>query len=162
MKIICKKIPPSDSLLYRALRLESLKQNPEAFETSYQESINNPLLHFEKLIKENSPNKFVMGAYIENQLVGMCAFVDYNNHGVIDSGTIIQMYVTAKFRGFNISQSLLLSIKSEVIEIHNIHAILLEVKKFNSIAVNTYIKSDFSIYKDSANKKDILMITKFN
>jgi len=64
MKIICKKIPPSDSLLYRALRLESLKQNPEAFETSYQESINNPLIHFEKLIKENSQNKFVMGVTI--------------------------------------------------------------------------------------------------
>lgn len=159
MEVFYKKVPPSDSHLYRALRLESLKHNPEAFETSYQESINNPQLHFEKIIKENYPNKFVMGAYVENQLIGMCAFVDYNNHDVIGSGTLIQMYVTTKFRGLNISQSLILAIKSEVMEIKHIHAILLEVKISNSIAVNTYIKNGFINYEKHTHVQDFLMIT---
>ncbi|MBU2970414.1 GNAT family N-acetyltransferase [Pseudoalteromonas sp. C2R02] len=159
MEVIYKKVPPSDSHFYRALRLESLKHNPEAFETSYQESVNTPELHFEKLIKENNPNKFVMGAYVKNKLVGLCAFVDYNKHDVIDSGTLIQMYVTAKFRGLNISKSLLLAVKSEVMKIKHIHAILLEVKKSNSIAVNTYIKNGFINYGKDADVQDFLMIT---
>ena len=159
MDLICKKIPPNDSHLYRALRLESLKCNPEAFETSSQESVINPQLHFEKLIKENNSNKFVVGAYVGNQLVGLCAFVDYNKHDVIDSGTLIQMYVTTKFRGLNISKSLLLAIKSEAMKIKHIHAILLEVKKSNSIAVNTYIKNGFINYGKDTDVQDFLMIS---
>jgi len=145
MDLICKKIPPNDSHLYRALRLESLKYNPEAFETSYQESINTPQLHFEKIIKENSPNKFVMGAYIENQLVGLCAFVDYNNHGVMNTGTLIQMYVTPEFRGNNISHRLIDAVTQVALKTFHICNMLLEVKETNHSAVKTYNRAGFNL-----------------
>jgi GNAT superfamily N-acetyltransferase len=145
MEVICKKIPPDESQLYRSLRLESLKFNPESFETSYQESINNPQLHFEKIIKENSPNKFVMGAYVENQLVGLCAFVDYNNYGVMNTGTLIQMYVTSEFRGNNISHRLIDAVTEVALKMPHILNILLEVKETNHSAVKIYNRAGFNL-----------------
>lgn len=158
MKLIYKKIPPNDYLNYRSLRLESLKLNPEAFESDYEEALTEPQLHFEKIIKKDDASKFVTGAYFEGELVGICAFVDYNNHDVISAGTLIQMYVTPKFRGNNICFNLIDTVTHYVLNIPHIDKIMLEVKETNHSAVKVYKKMDFNFLASDSMSNTLIMI----
>lgn len=157
MDLTFKKIPPDESQLYRSLRLESLKFNPEAFESDYKEALLNPRLHFEKIINKNEAYKFVIGAYFEGKLIGMCAFVDYNNHGVMNTGTLIQMYITPEFRGNNISLHLIDAVTQVAFKMPHILNILLEVKETNYGAVNVYKRAGFKVIEINNNQKCMML-----
>ncbi|MDV3665115.1 GNAT family N-acetyltransferase [Elizabethkingia anophelis] len=135
MMIEYRNILPNESKAYRMIRLESLKAFPEAFSASYEESVKMEKLRLEEDIENQKPDRFVTGVFIDNELSGMCAFVNIGNN----TGNILQMYVRKGFQG-----------KSIGIEL--IQATILEAKcRFNNIKVELEVKSDntkaFDLYK---------------
>lgn len=84
MNISCRILLPHESKNYRMIRLESLEKFPEAFGASYQESLRIEKFRLETDIENPTYDRFVMGAFADTNLVGICSFVkDENTHGNI-------------------------------------------------------------------------------
>ncbi|WP_228412016.1 GNAT family N-acetyltransferase [Chryseobacterium sp. KLBC 52] len=90
-------------------------------------------------MEEQTFGKFVLGAYADNVLIGICTFVK----SAKNSGTIYQMYVKKEFQGKNIGQGLLEAVIHEAGRQFNDIEILLEVAPGNDKAYNLYRKTGF-------------------
>ena len=143
MNLVYKKIPPEEFLLYRKLRLESLKLHPNVFEANFNEEQKKSELMFESLIKTEDSTKFVVGAFSGDFLVGICGFVNGNHYSLVRTGTIIQMYVKEKYRGNDIGLCVTKKIIEAALRVPEIDSILLEVKKTNAPAVSIYTRAGF-------------------
>ncbi|XJR88782.1 GNAT family N-acetyltransferase [Elizabethkingia anophelis] len=151
MSIEYRNILPNESKAYRMIRLESLKEFPEAFSTNYEESVKMEKLRLEEDIENQKQDRFVTGVFIDNELSGICAFVNVENN----TGNILQMYVRKGFQGKNIGRELILEIIQEArCRFHNIE-IELEVRPDNTKAFNLYKKAGF---EEITNDSDIIVM----
>ena len=144
MNFIYKKIPPEQSLQYRTMRLESLKRHPSAFSANFIEESKLAELMFEASIKTSDKSNFVIGAFINDNLVGICGFVSRNQYALKHTGTIIQMYVQEKYRGNDLGLQLTNKVVEDALKLSQINNILLEVKKTNTPAIAVYDRAGFS------------------
>lgn len=134
-----RKLLPTESKIYRAIRLESLKKFPESFGATYQEALSIEKFRMESDIEEQTPERFVFGAFEQQELVGICTFVKNEN----GTGSIYQMYVKKEFQGKNIGQGLIEAVISEACQKFNGIEIILEVTPGNDKAYNLYRKIGF-------------------
>lgn len=153
MNIEYRKLLSHESKIYRTIRLESLEQFPESFEASYQEALNTEKLRMETDIENQTPEKFVVGAFSDQKLIGLCTFVKNEDH----SGTIYQMYVNKNFQGKNIGSGLLQAVIREAKKQFNIVEIFLEVNSKNDSAYHLYKKNGFKETDDENNRNVITM-----
>lgn len=144
MNIIYRKLLSHESTLYRNIRLESLEQFPDSFETSYQEALNTKKLRMEIDIENQTPEKFVFGAFAEHTLIGLCTFVKNEDN----SGNIYQMYVKKGFQGKSIGSGLVQSVIQEAKKKFTITEIALEVAPKNHSAYQLYKKNGFKEIND--------------
>ncbi len=138
MNIEIIRLLPEHSLSYRKIRLESLKLHPYAFETSYEESLQQKELFFEKQILEQDENNFVVGAFKDKSLIGICGFINNNRYKLEQTGSIVQMYVKQHFCGQKIAQRLLYKVEQMALSLKSVSRIMLEVNKNNKRAINLY------------------------
>lgn len=134
-----RKLIPEESRIYRAIRLESLEKFPESFGATYQEALRIEKFRIENDIEEQTPERFVCGAFTQQELVGICTFIKNENN----TGSIYQMYVKREFQGKNIGQGLIESVITEVLQKFNGIEIFLEVIPGNDKAYNLYRKIGF-------------------
>ncbi|WP_249413582.1 GNAT family N-acetyltransferase [Chryseobacterium indologenes] len=134
-----RKLLPEESKIYRAIRLESLEKFPEAFGANYQEALSIKKFRIESDIEEETPERFVYGAFAQNEIVGICTFVKNENN----TGSIYQMYVKKEFQGKNIGQGLIEAVIAEACQNFNGIEIILEVTPGNDKAYNLYRKIGF-------------------
>lgn len=134
-----RKLLPEESEIYRAIRLESLEKFPEAFGANYQEALSIKKFRIESDIEGETPERFVYGAFAQNELVGICTFVKNEN----STGSIYQMYVKKEFQGKNIGQGLIEAVIAEACQNFNGIEIILEITPGNNKAYNLYRKIGF-------------------
>ncbi|KAA2222620.1 GNAT family N-acetyltransferase [Chryseobacterium sediminis] len=134
-----RKLLPEESKIYRAIRLESLEKFPESFGATYQEAVNIEKFRIESDIEEETPERFVFGAFAQHELVGICTFVKNEN----STGSIYQMYVKKEFQGKNIGQGLIEAVIAEASQKFKGIEIILEVTPGNDKAYNLYRKIGF-------------------
>ena len=103
MDVDCKIVASKDSLKYRAVRLESLKLHPECFGSGYETQSQLPTLYFEGLIESGNQESVMIGAFVGEDLVGLCGLTPAGGNAL----EIIQMYVSARFRGQAIGSKML-------------------------------------------------------
>ena len=72
MSITCRALKAKDSLDYRKLILESLLLYPDSFDANYQEQVNLEKLYVEELLEQGSNSIVMLGAFINNELIGLC------------------------------------------------------------------------------------------
>lgn len=94
MLIEYRNLLPDESKAYRRIRLESLKEFPEAFSATYQETLNIEKLILEIDIENQTVSKFVQGVFSHHKLIGICTFVKSDEN----IGNIYQMYVQKGFQ----------------------------------------------------------------
>lgn len=140
-----RKLLPEESKAYRAIRLESLEQFPGSFCATYQEARKIEKFQMENDIEEQTFGKFVVGAFADDLLIGICAFVKSNEN----SGTLYQMYVKRVFQGKNIGQGLIEAVIHEAGRQFNDIEIFLEVTPGNDKAYNLYRKTGFLEVKNT-------------
>ena len=103
---------------------------------------------FEKALEEPTDARFVIGAFDGDALIGICGFVplvwdafrDFAN-----TGTLIQMYVRAAYRGKKIGLGLAQAVLQEAFQIPGIDRILLTVVPDNSNAIRVYEQASFKV-----------------
>lgn len=151
MNVKYRPLQPEESKIYRAIRLESLKKYPESFGASYEEALKTEKFRIESDIEDQTPERFVYGAFTDQQLIGICVFVKGENK----TGNIYQMYVKKDFQGQNIGFGLIQAVINEVKNRFNTIEILLEVTSGNDQAFYLYRKIGFKeIKKDISTKEN--------
>lgn len=151
MKIEYRNILPNESKVYRMIRLESLKEFPASFGANYEEALDIEKFRLEGDIENKTPERFVTGAFADNELIGICVFIKEGNN----TGSIYQMYVKKGFQGKNIGMELIQAVIREArYRFHNIE-IELEVKPDNIKAFNLYKRAGF---ENIINDSDIIVM----
>src|SRR5437868_3547487 len=103
-----RKLTESDAEAFWDFRLRGLRESPEAFGSSYEESVLIPLASVAQRMRNESTagDNFILGAY-EGALVGMVGFRREERIKDQHKGTIWGMYVLPEMRGRGVGKALM-------------------------------------------------------
>ncbi len=146
MPITYRKLQPNESTLYREIRMEALKNNRDSFATTYEDEMAKPKLHFERCIEEQTPNRFTAGAFEDENLIGICSFMQEERGKEQHKGWIMQMYVKPAYKGRKIGFHLLSTAVQLAFEIPAVEQLLLGVMSTNIAANRIYEQAGFVEY----------------
>ncbi|WP_164669776.1 GNAT family N-acetyltransferase [Virgibacillus doumboii] len=137
-------LQPSDAEKYWELRLEALKQNPEAFATSYEEAMNrkNPIEITAKRLEGN----YTFGAFNNDELVGMVTLLQETHLKLRHKAHILAMYVSPKIRGAGAGEELLSKAIEQAKEMKEVEQLNLAVVTTNEKAKGLYKKAGFKTF----------------
>lgn len=149
MNINYRKLFPEERKIYRNIRLESLEKFPASFGASYQEALKIEKFRMESDIEEQTAERFVLGAFADKELIGICTFVKDEN----DTGNIYQMYVKKEYQGKNIGLGLIDAVIDEARQQFHEIEICLEVTHGNESAYRLYKKAGFKEIKNTTREE---------
>jgi ribosomal protein S18 acetylase RimI-like enzyme len=141
-----KRLHASDAEQYWNLRLEALKQNPEAFATSYEEAIQrkNPIERVAGNLEQEE--NYTFGAFDQEELVGMVTVLQEQNEKMQHRANIFAMYVTPKMRGEGVGKALLNEVVNQARTIEGIEKLNLSVVASNEKAKRLYSGMGFKVF----------------
>jgi RimJ/RimL family protein N-acetyltransferase len=139
-EIRIRQLTPADAALYRGIRLAGLKQNPQAFGSTFEREIRKPLAWFFDRLK----NSQVFGAFRGSEILGVAGFATRDNEKEEHKGLLWGMYVRPEARGTGIAQRLV----EAVIDFarSRVELIQLSVVMGNEPARRLYVRLGFVEY----------------
>ncbi|MDZ5471539.1 GNAT family N-acetyltransferase [Bacillus sp. 31A1R] len=138
-----KRLQPEDGEYYRILRLEALRNNPEAFSSSFEEEKGNSVEFYQNRLK--STLSYTFGAYKENELIGVVSLVCEDKLKIRHRANIFAMYVSEEGRGKGVGRKLMSEAINQAKCIRNIEQLYLTVVSSNEPAKNLYASLGFEI-----------------
>ena len=141
-----RALKADDAALYWELRLEALKQNPEAFSTSYEEAIqrNNPIERVASNLR--TEGNYTFGAFDQHKLVGMVTLLQESSLKMSHRANIFAMYVSPDARGLGIGKALLNKAIEQAHLIDGLEKINLSVVSSNETAKALYTQLGFKVF----------------
>lgn len=138
-----RKLTSADAGAYLKLRLEALQQNPEAFATTYEDTMARvePLKRVETNL--NAEGSSTLGAFIEQELVGVMTIAGEGAVKLRHRVNLLAVYVTPKVRGKQVGMSLLQAIIDHAKDWPYVEKINLTVVSTNEPAIQLYGKNGF-------------------
>ena len=154
MKI--RLLTESDTAIYKPLRLEALKHNPEAFSSSYEEEKDMPIEQTHLRLK--AEHFYTFGAFVEENLVGIATLIVETKKKINHRATIVAVYIHQDYRNAGIGRSLLTELINKAKTMTMIEQIYLTVTASNIPAKQLYHSLGFETYgleKRAMKMKDI-------
>jgi RimJ/RimL family protein N-acetyltransferase len=150
----------SDAPAYRDIRLEGLRQNPEAFASTFEDERDRPLDWFRELITQSR----IFGAVLAQALVGVVGLRSYADAKQRHKAVIWGMYVRHEARQYGIGEHLVDAVIAHASG--DVEQIQLAVVTENEAARRLYAKAGFIEYGHQINAlkhggryyDDILMV----
>ena len=144
-------LTPADATNYWALRLEALKNHPEAFLTSYEESVTR-----ENAVEQTARNftaegNYTFGAFDKDELIGVVTLLQEQRRKIRHRANIFAMYVTPSSRGLGAGKALMTTAIQKAKDIGGIEQINLNVTASNHIAKQLYIQLGFQEFGQEKN-----------
>ena len=139
-----RKLTIEDGEVLWNLRLRALKDNPEAFAATYEETLRNGKEQFIQRIHPKE-DAFYLGAF-ESDLVGMVYFQRDEGRKNLHKGRILSMYVQPVNRGQGIGKSLLQSVIAQANRLAGLEQLHLMVVTTNEAARVLYRSMGFEVY----------------
>ena len=136
-KIEYRKLRSSESKKYRFLRLESLEKYPNSFGSKYEEQKQREKLAFENFIEQSNPECFIIGAILQDKLIGICGFYRHTDIDCNHRGEIIQMYVQPEYQGNQIVIALICKSGYP----HHRISILLDIVQICFVVYSIFVKA---------------------
>lgn len=136
----------SEAEAYRSLRLQALKTNPEAFGSSYEESIELPLEAFAQRIPEPDSEDLIMVVVAENHLLGMIGFLREKHLKQRHAGFIWGVYLAPEARGKGLGHKMMEQIMTHARKLEGLRKIELAVITTNPPALKLYQAFGFEIW----------------
>jgi RimJ/RimL family protein N-acetyltransferase len=130
----------ADAPRYRDIRLEGLKQNPEAFSSSFEREKAMPLSWFEERIVKGN----VFGAFAADELVAVAGYWPQEGAKVNHKARFWGMYVRAAVRNSGLGRRLVEAIVNHASG--RVEQLLLSVVSENEAARRLYQQLGFSEY----------------
>ena len=153
-------LTPGEAALYRDIRLEGLRQDPDAFSATFEHESAMELSWFaERIVKGN-----VFGALVGGELVGVAGYWPQGGAKESHKATLWGMYVRFSARGSGLGRHLIEAVVEHATG--RVEQLQLGVATGNAAALRLYIKSGFSEYgremkalkQDSRYIDEILMV----
>lgn len=102
-RVRMRALNKKDWSVWKALRLEALKNAPEAFSSSFEAESQWPDERFEEVLTQNH----LFGFFIDGQLAGIAGFYVMNQPKTKHRGVIWGIYVQPEYRRMNMANRLL-------------------------------------------------------
>lgn len=134
-----------DAQLYQKLRLQALKNNLEAFGSTYEREVLFSLEYVAERLK-STQEKFVLGAFQCNQLVGVVTFMREMGLKESHKGNVFGLYVAPGVRGTGIGKSLMIELLKRAKKCDGLEQIKLAVMSENSSAKKLYQSLGYKTY----------------
>jgi ribosomal protein S18 acetylase RimI-like enzyme len=128
------------------LRLESLQRDPQAFSASAEDGQSLTADDVRKRFNSDGPDFFVMGAFEDEKLTGMCGFFREKGLKTRHKARVWGVYVTPLSRGKGLGRRLLQALLDHAASLDGIEQILLSVATTQSAAVALYRSLGFQSY----------------
>ncbi len=136
-----------DAPAYRDLRLEALRNHPEAFSADYAAALAQPMSFWIERLRSSGAETGVANflAVQDEQLIGMCAVFRGNTPKTQHSATIVGMYVRPDWRGLHIAGQLVNACVSQARQ-QGAKIVKLAVVTTNARAIRSYARAGFHVY----------------
>ncbi len=136
-----------DAPAYRALRLEALRNHPEAFSSDYAANLAKPMTFWAERLRFSSPDSagMIYFAVHDQQLAGMCGIYRAKSPKIQHSATVVGMYVRPDWRGFRIAEGLLTACLDWA-RAQEVKIVKLAVVTTNARAIRCYARCGFQVY----------------
>ena len=134
-----------EAALYRKIRLNALKNDPDVFGSSYEKEASLPLETFKAKLAP-AKDKFVLGAFQENGLMGIVTFVREGDLKNRHKGNIFGMYVSPETRGQGVAKALMEQLIDRSKNLDGLEQIKLSVVSTNEAAKQLYMSFGFEVY----------------
>ena len=143
------RLQPEDWAHYRALRLEALRLEPQAFGSSCADQAANPDSFWKERLQRGADSAIdgLLFARSEQQLVGMIGWVREPSSS---RSILVAMYVTEAARGRGIGSMLVQAALEDMGSHEDIEVVVLSVNRDQTAAVSLYEKHGFSVCRESA------------
>ena len=143
--MIIRELTIEDGAITWQLRLQALQDNPEAFGGTYEETIARGFDNYIQRLR-GANDSFWLGAFEQEQLLGMVGF--FREEGLKDrhKGFIIGMYVTPEARSKGAGKALLIEAIAHARKIPDLDQLHLAVVVTNVAARNLYRSLGFEVY----------------
>ena len=141
-----RQLTSSDAEKYWDLRLEALKQAPEAFLTSYDDAIKrkNPIAQVARNFTDEENHTF--GAFEGDELIGVVTLLQEKAGKIQHRANIYAMYVTPRKQGLGVGKALVKEAINKAKSIEAIEKINLSVVASNEAAKRLYTGLGFKVY----------------
>jgi RimJ/RimL family protein N-acetyltransferase len=141
-----RTLEPSDVELFHSFRLRGLRENPEAFGSTYaEESVMSTEVrrsHF-----HCTDENFVLGAFGEDgRLIGVAGFYRATHLKLRHKGFVWGMYVSPESRGWGVGRALLSSVIERGKSLPGLEQVCLDVVTVNEAARSLYLSQGFQTY----------------
>ncbi|MGZ3584729.1 MAG: N-acetyltransferase family protein [Ktedonobacterales bacterium] len=140
-----RSLEARDAEHYHGLRLRALREEPEAFGSSYDEQAGLPLAWFVERIRETE-TRFTLGAFEGETLIGSAVFTRETGMKQRHRGVITGMYVAPEARGRGVGRALLLAAIERARAVPGVEQIHLAVVTRNAAAHALYAAAGFVVY----------------
>jgi ribosomal protein S18 acetylase RimI-like enzyme len=142
-------LEPEEWARYRALRLEALRLEPQAFGASYADQAANPDDFWKERLQRVavSDTEGLLFARIGQQLVGM---IGWFREPSSPQAKLVAMYITQAARGRGIGSLLVHAALEDMSSHGDIEVVVLSVNRGQTAAVSLYEKHGFSVCSESA------------
>jgi len=145
--MIIRRLADDDTEVFRELRLRALRESPEAFGSSYEETVLQPLASMAQRLRADpdAPYDFVLGAFAP-ALVGMVGFRREPRLKTCHKGTISGMYVAREMQGSGVGRARLERVIEEARKQPELEQITHYVVSSNLAARHLYALCGFTVY----------------
>ncbi|AHM62756.1 acetyltransferase [Flammeovirgaceae bacterium 311] len=147
MNFYIRQLTELDAPVYRDLRLESLRDAPFAFSSSYEEEVGLPLENFVGRLTAvgSPPESYVLGAFTEaSELVGTITFKRDTRLKARHKSMIYAMYTKAGTRGHGVGKALVEEVIRRARAMEGLEQIHLWVLHATTSAAEFYRKCGFT------------------
>jgi ribosomal protein S18 acetylase RimI-like enzyme len=140
-----RPLTPADAAAFRELRLRALKEHAEAFTSSYEDDVRQPVAAVEKRLAWDSGNAF-WGAFVEGNLVGIVGLSGEPRAKNRHKGHVVAMYVAPEFRRRGLGRSLLQAVIGHARDIVGLEQLVLTVTRSKAAASDLYRATGFTTF----------------
>ena len=129
---------------YKAMRLQALKEEPQAFAVPYKEELDAPDQKWiDRLKPSNDPADIRLVVESQNQMIGMVS--SFRHKEKVDTAVIVNVYISNKYRGKGLGKKMIQELVGRLREVENVKKIELSVNVKQSAAIHTYESLGFQI-----------------
>ncbi|MES2470094.1 MAG: GNAT family N-acetyltransferase [Verrucomicrobiota bacterium] len=152
---ITRRLNPAEGDLYRAVRLEALRESPEAFASRYEDAVAcSDRSWADQADSSATGSNRATFVTLEDQPVGLAAL--YRDENDTDVGELIQMWVAPEVRGGAVAADLLLEVFRWA-KSNRFAFVKAEVMKTNARALRFYEKSGFTHSADNPATSSVIL-----
>ncbi len=140
-----RRLTGADAAAFRALRLRGLKEHPDAFTSSYEEDVLQPLEMTERRLADAGGNAF-WGAFDNGELRGMIGLTREARAKNRHKGHVVAMYVAPESGRRGLGRALLQAVIDHARDAVGIAQLVLTVTSTNAAAIELYKSAGFRTF----------------